>query len=160
MIYTLLFMTSLERICAALRDAGVRYAIVGGHAVALHGAVRGTIGIDLVLRWSRRTLIRAEAALNGIGLESRLPIGAEDVYAFRDEYIENRNLIAWNFHNPNDPLEQVDIVINYDLRGRRTKRVELPSGPVNVLSIRDLIAMKRASGRPQDLEDARALERL
>ena len=153
-------MTTLERICAALRDAGVRYAIVGGHAVALHGAVRGTIDIDLVLRWTRRTLIDAEAALNGIGLESRLPISAEDVYSFRDEYIENRNLIAWNFHNPDDPLEQVDIVINYDLSGKKTRRFELPTGPVEVLAVADLIAMKRASGRPQDVEDVRALERL
>ncbi|MCE2459752.1 MAG: hypothetical protein J4F38_03115 [Pseudomonadales bacterium] len=153
-------MTSLERICAALRDAGVNYAIVGGYAVALHGAVRGTIDVDLVLRWTRQTLMAAEAALNGIGLVSRLPIGAEDVFAFRDEYIENRSLIAWNFHNPNDPLEQVDVVINYDLTGRRTKRFELPSGPIEVLSLADLIVMKRESGRPQDLEDVRALERL
>ncbi|MDE0419359.1 MAG: hypothetical protein OXK76_00540 [Gammaproteobacteria bacterium] len=153
-------MTTLERVCAALRDAGVRYAIVGGHAVALHGAVRGTINIDLVLPWTRRTLNQAEAALNGIGLESRLPISAEDVYSFRDEYIQNRNLIAWNFHNPDDPLEQVDIVINYDLTGKKTRRFELPACPVEVLAVADLIAMKRASGRPQDLEDARALERL
>ena len=153
-------MTSLERICTALRDAGVGYAIVGGHAVALHGAVRGTIDIDLVLRWTRQTLRDAQAALNGIGLVSRLPIDAEDVYAFRDEYIKNRNLIEWNFHNPNDPLEQVDIVINYDLTGKRTQRVELPSGPIEVLSLPDLIAMKRDTGRPQDLEDVRALGRL
>lgn len=153
-------MTSLERICNALREAGVRYAIVGGHAVALHGAVRGTLDIDLVLRWTRETLIEAEAALNGVGLVSRLPIHAEDVYAFRDEYIENRNLIAWNFHNPDDPLEQVDIVINYDLTGKRTRRFDLPAAPVEVLSIPDLIAMKRVSGRPQDLEDISALERL
>ena len=153
-------MTTLERVCAALRDGQVRYAIVGGYAVALHGAVRGTIDIDLVLRWTRQTLIRAEAALNGIGLESRLPISADEVYAFRDEYIENRNLIAWNFHNPDDPLEQVDIVINYDLTGKKTRRFELPTGSVEVLSVTDLIAMKRASGRAQDIEDARALERL
>ena len=102
----------------------------------------------------------AQAALNGIGLVSRLPINAEDVFAFRDEYIENRNLIAWNFHNPNDPPEQVDVIINYDLAGKRTRRFELPSGPVEVLSLPDLIAMKRASGRAQDLEDVRALGRL
>ena len=85
-------------------------------------------------------------------------MSAREVYAFRDEYVRNRNLIAWTFHNPDDPLEQVDIIINYDLTGKRTKRVELSSGPVEVLSIRDLIAMKRESGRPQDIEDIRALE--
>ena len=153
-------MTSLERICTALKEAKVRYAVVGGYAVALHGAVRGTVDIDLVVPWTERTLVRAEAALNGIGLVSALPVGAREVFAFRDEYVRNRNLIAWTFHNPDDPLEQVDIIINYDLTGKRTRRVELASGPVNVLSIADLIAMKRESSRPQDIEDIRALEQL
>ena len=153
-------MTSLERICAALRDSGVRYAVVGGYAVVLHGAVRGTVDIDLVFPWEERTLVLAESALNEIGLVSALPVSASDVYAFRDEYIKNRHLIAWKFHNPDDPLEQVDIIINYDLTGKRTKRVELASGAVEVLSIKDLIAMKRESGRPQDIEDVRALEQL
>ena len=153
-------MTTLEKICEALRDAGVRYAIVGGHAVALHGVVRGTLDIDVVVRWTRATLVRAEAALNAIGLVSRLPVTAREVYDFRDEYVRNRNLTAWNFYNPDDPLEQVDIIMTDDLAGKRTKAVALPTGPVRVLSVTDLIAMKRRSGRPQDLEDVRALEKL
>ena len=40
-------MTALEKVCAALAQAKLRFAIVGGHAVALHGAVRGTVDIDL-----------------------------------------------------------------------------------------------------------------
>ena len=153
-------MTFLEKICVALREAGVRYAVVGGYAVALHGAVRGTIDVDVVLRWTEQSLTGAEAALNGIGLVSRLPVTAREVFAFRDEYAKNGNLIAWSFYNPDDPLEQVAIIITYDLTGKRTRQVNLPSGPVQVLSIKDLIDMKRVSGRPQDMEDIRALERL
>ena len=33
-------MTFLEQVCRALADADVDYAVVGGHAVALHGVVR------------------------------------------------------------------------------------------------------------------------
>lgn len=153
-------MTSLERICGALRDAGVRYAVVGGYAVALHGAVRGTIDIDVALRWSPENLQAAEAALTGIGLVSRLPLTAHEVHAFRDEYVSERGLVTWSFYNAQDPSEQVDLVIAYDLAGKRTATVELPAGPVQVLAIDHLIDMKRASGRPQDLEDARALELL
>ena len=69
-------MTFLEQICTALRDADVRYAVVGGYAVALHGAVRGTVDIDLAFPWTERTLVLAEAALNGIGLVSALPVSA------------------------------------------------------------------------------------
>jgi hypothetical protein len=65
-------MSFLYRVSKALDAAGVRYALVGGYAVALHGAVRGTIDIDLVVRWSLRDLQAAEAALGDIGLVSRL----------------------------------------------------------------------------------------
>lgn len=153
-------MTALERICAALGRAGVRYAVCGGHAVALHGAVRGTVDIDIVLAWNRKALVAAEKALNEIGLVSRLPVSANDIFDFRKEYIENRNLVGWNFYNPDDLSEQVDIVITYDLKGKRRKRVDLAGGPVQILSLKDLIDMKRQSARAQDVEDAAALEKL
>ncbi len=153
-------MTALERICESLGRAGVRYAVVGGHAVALHGAVRGTVDIDIAIAWTRKALTAAENALIELGLVSRLPISADDVFNFRQEYIENRNLVAWNFYNPRDLSEQVDIIITYDLKGKRTKRIALSDTTVHVLSLPDLIKMKRKSARPQDLEDVRALEKL
>lgn len=153
-------MSFLERVCAALNAAGVRYAIVGGHAVALHGAVRGTVDVDLIVNWSKAALRKSESAFNKMDLVSRLPISAEDVYQFRREYIENRNLVAWNFYNPNDLSEQVDLIITSDLKGKKTRRIVLPGGDIRILAKADLIAMKRSSGRPQDMEDIRALERL
>ena len=138
----------------------MRYAVVGGHAVALHGAVRGTVDIDIAIAWNRKTLKATVRALEEAGLVSRLPISAGDVFEFRAEYIENRNLVAWNFYNPNDLSEQVDITITYDLKGKRTKRIPLIDATVNVLSLPDLIEMKRESARPQDLEDVRALEKM
>jgi hypothetical protein len=153
-------MSFLSKVSKALEAAGVHYALVGGYAVALHGAVRGTIDIDIVLRWTLRDLEAAETALGNIGLVSRLPITADSVFRFRDEYIRNRNLIAWNFYNPQDLSEQLDIVISEDLRGKRRIRVDTLNGAVQVLNRKDLIAMKRASGRPQDLADVEALEKL
>ncbi len=138
----------------------MRYAIVGGHAVALHGAVRGTVDIDLAIAWNRKTLLATEKALHKVGLVSRLPLTADGIFDFRKEYIENRNLIEWNFYNPNELSEQVDIVITYDLKGKRTKRIQLRNGPVQILDLKELIKMKRNSARAQDIEDVLALERL
>ncbi|MCY3689430.1 MAG: hypothetical protein OXG90_10675 [Gammaproteobacteria bacterium] len=149
----------MEKICRALDDAGVRFALVGGYAVALHGVPRGTIDVDLALHWPLQDLVRAEAALKHIGLTSHLPVTARDVYERRDEYIQSRNLVAWNFRNPDAPLEQVDI-INYDLKGKLTQSVEMPQSTIPVLSVDDLIEMKRLSGREQDIEDAAALAKL
>lgn len=142
----------------ALEQQGVRYALVGGYAVALHGAVRGTVDIDLVIGLQRPQMLAAEAALQGLGLVSRLPVTAAEVFAFREEYIRNRNLVAWSFHNPGNPLEVVDILITEDVGTLSTEAKPVQGVQVQVLAIPDLIALKRKAARPQDLEDIRALE--
>lgn len=153
-------MSFVEKVCRALTDHGVRYALVGGYAVALHGAVRGTVDIDIVVDWNLESLQGAEQALRDLGLVSRLPVGADDLFNFRDEYVNNRNLVGWNFYNPDDISQQVDLVITYDLKSRRRQRVATASGPLFLLTVEDLVNMKRASGRPQDLADVAALEKL
>ena len=151
-------ITFLERVCRALQHAGVDYAVVGGQAVALHGVVRGTVDVDVVLRWTRETVEKAAAALSAMGLMSRIPVTARDVFERRDHYVENRNLVAWNFYDPHSPIDEVDIIIAYDLEGKAVQHLELSSSTVAVLAVADLIEMKRRSGRPQDMADAAALE--
>jgi hypothetical protein len=150
----------LLRVTAALGRARVSYALVGGYAVALHGAIRGTVDIDLVLRLKEPQFVAAEKALRGIGLEPRLPVDAAEVFRFREEYIKNRNLTAWTFVNPGVPSEIVDIVLTHDLSDMKTSTVRVQGGQVRLVALPDLIAMKKESGRPQDREDVRALEAL
>lgn len=150
----------IHKVCAALEQAKIPYAIVGGYAVALHGAVRGTIDIDIVIKWSLKNLQNVEIVLKELGLVSLHPITADNVFHFRDEYIQNRNLIAWNFYDPTNHAYQIDIIISYDLAHAKTKTIVTPSGSIKILSRDDLIKMKKASGRPQDLIDVDALESL
>lgn len=147
-------------VCQALEKANVLYAVVGGYAVALHGAVRGTVDVDIAINWNLENLQNAEKALSGLGLVSRLPINSKNVFDFRQEYIENRNLKAWNFYNPSNPMHQVDLIISYDLTEKNIDRVQIPDGSIKILSKGDLIRMKKESGRPQDIEDINALENL
>lgn len=150
----------LTDVARALKSAGVSYAVVGGYAVALHGVVRGTVDLDLILKLTEREFVEAEKTLRGLGLESRLPVTATEVFRFREEYIRNRNLIAWSFFDPRKPGNQVDIVITEDLRRTEVETMKIHGVSVRVISRNALIRMKRASGRAQDLEDVRALERL
>ncbi len=150
----------LHDVVDALQKAKVPCAIAGGYAVGLHGAVRGTVDVDIVLRLSRRDYLAAETALRTLGLTPRLPVSAGEVFDFREEYIKNRNLIAWSFINPRDPSQIVDIIITHDLAKLKTARIRSGGRILPVLALPDLIAMKKASGRPQDLEDVRALEEL
>lgn len=150
----------IHEVCAMLKKFNVPYAIVGGYAVALHGAIRGTVDVDVAIKWSLENLKNVEMALHQLGLVSLLPVNAESVYYFRDEYIQNRNMIAWNFYDPVNPAHQVDIVITYDLAKAKTKIIKTSLGDIKILALHDLIKMKRKSGRPQDIEDIKALENL
>jgi hypothetical protein len=135
-------------------------ALAGGYAVALHGAVRGTLDIDLVLKATAANFAAAERALRSLGLESRLPIDASEAFSFRFEYVEKRNLIAWSFVNPRDGTEIVDLLLPYDLGRMKTKSIVFQNRKLRILSLEELIKMKSQAGRKQDLEDVRALKAL
>ena len=150
----------LIELAQAFQKAKIPYALVGGYAVALHGAVRGTVDIDIILKLSKKDYLLAETTLIKLGLTPRLPIKAEEVFNFRTEYITNRNLIAWSFMDPKKPQNQLDIIITENLDDFETETIRLHGITLKILSKKSLIKMKRKSGRPQDLEDARALENL
>lgn len=150
----------IHSVCKTLDDANIPYAVVGGYAVALHGGIRGTIDVDIVISWTLDNLKKVENALTKLGLVSLLPLDSSSVFHFRKEYIEKRNMIAWNFYDPINPANQLDIIINYNLKEGHTRTISTPSGKIKVLSRKDLIIMKRKSGRQQDLEDVKTLENL
>jgi hypothetical protein len=149
----------INRVVDALGAEGVKFALAGGHAVALHGAVRGTVDLDFVLAGARENFVAAERALKSLGLVSRVPVTGEEVFAFRKEYMEKRNLLAWGFYHPKDPSQVVDLVLTWDLKPGESVRIRAFGRDIPVLSKPALIAMKRAAGRPQDLVDADALEK-
>ncbi|NDC39740.1 MAG: hypothetical protein EBZ48_17160 [Proteobacteria bacterium] len=148
----------LLKVVHALTTAKIPYAVAGGYAVALHGAVRGTIDIDLVLTLTPTAFEKIEKALEGIGLRSKIPVIGKEIYQFREEYIKRRNLITWSFSNPSNPIELVDIIITHDLAAMGTVELFIQGATVKILDKKSLIRMKRESGRPQDLEDIKALE--
>lgn len=153
-------MNILDRVIDSLQQEKVPYAIVGGFAVALHGAPRGTMDLDCIIEHTESSFTACERALKGIGLVPRLPVTVQEVFQFREEYIQRRNLIAWSFYNPTQQLEVVNIIITHDLRTLRTVAKNYGVKKLRILSLADLINMKRASGRPQDLEDIKMLEKL
>jgi hypothetical protein len=144
----------------SLEKNHVKYALVGGYAVALHGVVRGTVDVDIVITMDKKAFKDAEQALMNLGLQSRLPITAEDVFNYREEYMKNKNLKAWSFVDPADPSHMVDIVITEDLKNINTVNKKVGGINVKVASIPDLISLKKIADRTQDKEDIKALEKL
>lgn len=150
----------LKRVIVALEHEKVPYALVGGYAVALHGAVRGTVDIDLAIALSEDSFAALERAMLSLGLESRLPVKASQVFHFRDEYIRERNLVAWSFYNARSPSEIVDVVLTHDAGRIKTQSVRLKDFSIRVATIDELIRMKSGSDRLQDRADVEALMKL
>ena len=150
----------LQRIVESLNKHRVKYALVGGYAVALHGAVRGTVDVDIVITHDRRAFKTTERALKHIGLDPRLPVTADELFDFREEYIKNKNLVAWSFVNYDNPLEMVDVIITENLTDLKTVRKTASGFDIKIVAIDDLIAIKEKSNRKQDREDIKALRKL
>ena len=58
----------LLEICKNLKAAKVPFTVVGGYALALHGIVRATMDVDLVISLKQRDLQAAEKCLHSVGL--------------------------------------------------------------------------------------------
>jgi len=152
-----MFLLTLAKV---LDDAKVPFALAGGYAVSLHGAVRSTLDVDVVIKHSERNFVSFSDALLKLNLISRIPVTAQEVFRFRKEYIQNRNLIAWSFTNSQRPSEIVDLLLPYDLADLRTKKVTVNGVVLKIVSLKDLIRMKQEANRPQDREDISALRKL
>jgi hypothetical protein len=147
----------LSKLVNALKKEKINYMIVGGYAVNFHGYSRNTVDIDLIIKFTLSNLKKIEKLFQQMGMVSRLPIDAISVYKFREEYIKNRNLIAWNFYNENDSTDQVDILINHDVSDFKSERFKVGKLEFKVISKEDLIKMKQESGRDKDLLDIKEL---
>ncbi len=161
---SLIEVSMFESVFAALTVANVRYVVVGGVAVVLHGHPRLTADLDLVVDLAPDAAAAAIDALLGLGLVSRLPVEPHDFAdpEVRAGWIADRNVRVFSLHDPTDALIEVDLFaespLPFEELYERSGVVRLGSASVHVASIEDLIAMKRMAARPQDLADIHALE--
>ncbi len=152
-----------EPVLAALNDAEVRYLVVGGVAVLLHGYLRTTADLDLVVELEEDNVDRALAALGRAGFRPRAPVPLE---AFADpglrrSWIETKNLQVFSLWHEALPGFEVDLFVEepLDFEAAWARRIEVPleHTVAPVVSLEDLLALKRAAGRALDLEDIEAL---
>ncbi len=135
----------LTEVASLFKKNKIDFVIVGGYAVALHGAVRGTVDVDLALALNEKTYSAAEKLLNELGLVSRLPLKAKEVFHFREEYAKNRNLLAWSFCDSQNPLRQLDILILCDSKKIKKVTKKVNGVDIPIAAIDDLISMKKAA---------------
>jgi hypothetical protein len=144
----------LHAIAAALRAAGVRYAVCGGVAVTAHGAPRSTKDIDILV--APEDVDRVLEAVRPLGYKFlALPMTFE-AGTERERTVQRVSKIEGKDHLLLDLL-----LANASLAGALDDRLEvqLPEGPLAIVSRATLIRMKQLARRAQDLIDLEQLER-
>jgi hypothetical protein len=131
--------------------ANVRFVVIGGLAAQAHGSPSLTADLDIVPSWDRPNLDRLAAVLvdvaavrHGVAPDSPMPP------------LDERTLLAGAVFTLATRFGRVDLLANPD-PGLNFERLMASAGTadvdgfrVNVASLDDLIAMKRAAGRPKD----------
>ena len=157
---------NIRQIFKALADADVGYVVVGGFAVIMHGHLRATGDLDLVIGLDRENCRRALSALESIGFRPRLPVAMSDFAdpAKRADWVENRNMRVFQLWDPSNAERSVDVFVRepFDFDAMRAESTvkDLDGIPIPVASIRHLIAMKTEAGRSSDLDDVAVLRQI
>lgn len=148
-----------HRLFEALDEFNVAFVVVGGVAVQAHGGQRFTQDLDLVVDGSRENFGRLHAALESLGAR----ISGEEGTGS----LPSPGLLAssdhWRFATPSGGIDVMTLPAHFgrfDDLSERADRVGLRGIIVSIAGRHDLIEMKRAAGRPQDLADVQFLESL
>lgn len=149
-----------------LEEGKVRYLVVGGIAVNLHGVSRLTHDVDLMIALDADNLARLVAVAKRYSFKPVIPVAIDDLAdaARLRAWIENKHMLAFGLR-PRNPVEPtVDILLKspVDFEAAYARRVvaEVEGQPIAVAAVADLIVMKTGTGRAKDEDDIAMLKRL
>ncbi|MFN8626653.1 MAG: nucleotidyltransferase [Candidatus Binatia bacterium] len=142
-----------EEFIAALNAHGVRYLVVGAHAVAFHARPRATKDLDVLIEPTAANARKVLAALRDF-------FGGAELGYSEDDVTDPRWIIQLGVA----PV-RIDLMCEIPGFGRFDgawrKRVDATFGsvPAHYIGLDELIEAKRAVHRPQDRADLRILAR-
>ena len=156
----------IDELLRSLSDEHVQYVLVGGLAVQLHGFLRSTFDIDLVLAMDDENIDRFIAVAKRYGL---VPVNPVPIDSLRnasqiDQWYREKGMLAFALREPRIGGSVVDIVVRPDVPFAKLMANavvgELFARQVLIASIDDLLTMKRIANRPKDQIDIVALEKI
>ncbi len=156
----------IAELLQSLADAQVAYVLVGGLAVQLHGYMRATLDIDLVLAMDDGNLDRFISVARKFRLQPNIPVpldalrNADQIDAWHRE----KGMLAFSLREPQAGGKVVDILVRPQIPFERLLQNavagELFGRKVMIATIDDLLEMKRIANRPKDRIDIEALEKI
>jgi len=149
-----------DELLRVLLDANVEFVVVGGIAAVAHGMDRSTKDLDVLLKMTAGNVARLLAALQPYHPKHLL---RQDLGVIPIE--SSARLATFDFILLTTTIGRLDVLGTVEPVGRfadvEQVRLELfPGRSVAVLALEQLVAVKMASGRPRDLQDAHELRAL
>jgi hypothetical protein len=129
----------------------VRFLVVGAYAVAVHGVPRATADMDVWIEPNAANAARAWAAL--------LEFGAPLTNMKESDLAVDDTVYQIGVAPRRIDVQTSVTGVAFEQAWPRRVTVEISGTPVPFLGRDDLLANKRASGRPKDLFDIAYLER-
>ena len=136
----------------ALSEAKVKFILIGGYAFSAHGYPRTTLDIDF---WVLASPENADAVIRALNRFGAPLMGVTEADFEKEGAIFQIGVVPRRI----DIITKIDGVSFADAYPRALV-TEWEGVMVHVLSLQDLLANKRASGRTKDLADIELLERL
>ena len=138
------------QVCGALNGSGAKYLVIGGIACALHGYIRATTDVDVLIERTKTNAERVLAALGSLGRGfapewSPKEILARPITVIGDDPAVDVFTVAWS--------------VKYEDAITRSSVVDVNGVDIPLISIDDLIETKR-TGRLQDAADIEQLEEI
>ncbi len=149
-----------EKPLRALADGGVRFVVVGGLAAAAHGAARVTYDVDVVYERTRENLARLASALAPLSPYLR---GAPPGLPFRWDVATLERGLNFTLTTDGGDLDLLGEIVGggrYEDLVPHSFETEMLGVTLLCLGLEKLIEVKRAAGRPKDLEAIAELELL
>lgn len=136
-----------------LHQAGARFVVLGGHAVAFHGHPRATKDLDILVAADDENAKRVYAALAAFGAPlSAFHVGVEDFASYDGVLQIGVPPRRIDIINRADGITFAEAVADGDT-------FDVDGCAIPVIGRGPLIKNKRATGRSQDIADVEALER-
>jgi hypothetical protein len=142
-------LNRLQGVFSSFNSHNVHYVIIGGIAAVLHGVPRATFDLDVLIEATPENVDRLLKALKQAGFGTADLVDAKTLLANEITVFSDRVRIDVQTFTPG---------LSFRDAWKNKETMSFGGQDFFVVSRSDLIAAKRASGRPRDLEDVRILE--
>ncbi len=142
-------LDQLQNVFASFQKNDVKYVVIGGIAAVLYGVPRATFDLDVLIEPTRENAERLLKAMSEAGLGTASLTTVDELLSKEITIFTDRIRLDVQTSTPGITFQEAWV---------RRVTMNYKGQTLEVVSLADLIASKRASGRDVDIEDVSILE--